>query len=167
MIRGSQEIARSLKRGESVFLLASADRGRALVEEATRMGGLNVHTAACVDLEDPATETRLGLLRTLAVAAGCDARSISSEHDLQDFSALLKQRHPSLIVLTHFERAAGRYDADLYATLAFLVSDVRALRLLLQADRGIHAIDAHASARWVFLKTIVDEGAAPADCEIR
>lgn len=124
---------------------------RTAVEQAQQKDGLKV---AFVDLAGPLVKTRLGLLRAVARALGFAETAIHPLHDLKDFSLLLQQHPPSWLVLTHFEQAAGRYDHDLYATLAFLATEARALTLLLQADRALHQIDALANSRLVFLRTI-------------
>lgn len=150
VIDASREVARYLARHQSVFLIAPAAVVRTAVEQAQQKDGPRV---AFVDLADPLVKTRLGLLRAVARALGFAETAIHPLHDLKDFSLLLQQHTPWL-VLTHFEQAAGRYDHDLYATLAFLATEAHALTLLIQADRALHLIDPLASSRLVFLRTI-------------
>lgn len=145
------EVARYLVRHQSVFLIAPAAVARTAVEQAQQKDGPPV---VFVDLADPLVKTRFGLLRAVALALGFPETAIHLLHDLKDFSILLQQRTPSWLVLTRFEQAAGRYDHDLYATLAFLATEARALTLLIQADRALHQIDALANSRLVFLRTI-------------
>ena len=150
----SREIARYVERGESVFLVAPADLGRTLVEGTALARAPDAPAFAIVDLEDHATETRTGLLRSMAMALGFSETAVDPSRDLRDFSDLLKQRGRSGIALAHFERTAGRYGRDFYSALGYLVAEARALRLLLQADRAICEIDLAAADRLIFLKTV-------------
>ena len=148
-----QEIKRYLERGESVFLIVPTNLGIALVESAIQ--ACETPTAfALVDLCSAETETRFGLLRAMVAALGHDAQAISAERDLHDFQRLLSAHAPARIALIHFERAIGRYDTDLYTSLAFLVSEVRQLTLFIQSDRSLRNIDSGAASRFISLKTV-------------
>ena len=148
-----QAIKRYLERGESVFLVAPTDFGPALVENTIQ--ACKTPTAfALVDLCSAETETRFGLLRAMVAALGHDAQAISAERDLHDFQRLLSAHAPARIALIHFECAIERYDTDLYASLAFLVSELRQLTLFIQSDRPLRGIDAGAASRFISLKTV-------------
>ena len=148
-----QEIKRYLERGESVFLVAPTNLGMTLVENTLQ--ACKTPTAfALVDLRSAETETRLGLLRAMVATFGHDAQAISTERDLHDFQRLLSAHAPARIALVHFECAIGRYDTDLYTSLAFLVSDLRQLTLLVQSDRSLRDINTGAASRLVSLKMV-------------
>ena len=136
-----------------MFLVAPTNLGMTLVEDIIQ--ACKTPTAfALVDLRSAETETRLGLLRAMVTAIGHDAQAISAERDLHDFQRLLSAHAPARIALIHFECAIERYDTDLYASLAFLVSELRQLILLIQSNRSLRDIDAGAASRFISLKTV-------------
>lgn len=68
MTEAGREIARDLARDESVMLIAPSVNGRILVESARLERGPG-RAFGVVDLTDPTTETRLGLLRSMAATS--------------------------------------------------------------------------------------------------
>ena len=127
------EMARYLERNQSVNLVV--DNGvnwRALLEHLVNDYPLGL---ARVDLEDPHTTSRRGLLATIAKALGERVSLSDKPRDLADFKALLAARSNTRVALTHFDLAPHRryYDVDLFAALRFLMMERRKLTLLVQS----------------------------------
>ena len=127
------EVVRYLERNQSVNLVV--DNGvnwRALLEHLVNDYPLGL---ARVDLQDPDTTSRRGLLAAITKALG-ERVSLSDEpRDLADFKALLEARSNTRMALTHFDLVPHRryYDVDLFAALRFLMMDMRKLTLLVQS----------------------------------
>ena len=134
------DIARYLERNQSVNLVV--DKGvnwRALLEHLVNDYPLGL---ARVDLEDPDTTSRRGLLAAIAKALGERVLLPDKPRDLADFKALLEARSHTRVALTHFDLAPRRryYDVDLFAALRFLMMDMRKLTLLVQSRTSFAAL---------------------------
>ncbi len=134
------EAARFLERNQSVNLVVeNGVNWRALLEHLANDYPLGL---ARVDLQDPDTTSRRGLLATIAKAL--EARVVLSDEprDLSDFKALLMSRSSTRVALTHFDLAPHRryYDVDLFAALRFLMMDRRKLTLLVQSRTPFAAL---------------------------
>ncbi|MCB1919188.1 MAG: toll/interleukin-1 receptor domain-containing protein [Candidatus Competibacteraceae bacterium] len=133
-------LARYLERNQSVNLVV--DNGvnwRALLAHLVNDYPLGL---AQVNLEDPDTASRRGLLAAMARALGERISLPDERRDLSDFKALLKARSNTRVVLTHFDLAHDRsyYDVDLFAALRFLMMDMRKLTLLVQSRTPFAAL---------------------------
>ena len=75
------------------------------------------------------------MLAAIAKALGGRVSLPDNSRDLADFKALLEARAHTRVALTHFDLAPHRryYDVDLFATLRFLMMDMRKLTLLVQS----------------------------------
>lgn len=97
---------------------------------------------ARVDLEDPDTASRRGLLATIAKALGERVSLPDKPRDLADFKTLLEARSSTRAALMHFDLAPRRpyYDVDLFAALFYLIMDMRKLTLLVQSHTPFTAL---------------------------
>ncbi|MDG4562086.1 MAG: toll/interleukin-1 receptor domain-containing protein [Candidatus Competibacter sp.] len=131
------DLARFLERNQSVNLVV--DNGvnwRALLEHLANDYPLGL---ARVDLQDPDTTSRRGLLATIAKALGERVALPDKPRDLSDFKALLMSRSNTRVALTHFDLVPYRryYDVNLFAALRFLMADERKLTLLVQSHTSL------------------------------
>lgn len=134
------DLARYLERDQSVNLVV--DNGvnwRSLLEHLINDHSLRL---VSVDLQDPDTTSRRGLLVAIAKALGERVSLSDKPQDLADFKALLAARSKTRIVLTHFDLATRRryYDVDLFAALRFFMMDMRKLTLLVQSRAPFAAL---------------------------
>lgn len=134
------EVARYLERNQSVNLVV--DNGvnwRALLEHLVNDYPLGL---VRVDLQDPDTTSRRGLLATIAKALGARVVLSDEPRDLSDFRVLLEARSNTRVALTHFDLALHRryYDIDLFAALRFLMMERRKLTLLVQSRTPFAAL---------------------------
>ncbi|MDG4595096.1 MAG: toll/interleukin-1 receptor domain-containing protein [Candidatus Contendobacter sp.] len=134
------DLARYLERNQSVNLVA--DNGvnwRALLEHLVNDYPLGL---ARVDLLDPDTTSRRGLLATIAKALGERVALSDEPRDLSDFKARLMSRSNTRVALTRFDLAPHRpyYDVDLFAALFYLIMDMRKLTLLVQSHTPFTAL---------------------------
>ena len=134
------DLARYLERNQSVNLvMENGVNWRALLEHLANDYRLDL---AQVDLQDPDTTSRRGLLATIAKALGERVALPDKPRDLSDFKALLMSRSNTRVALTHFDLAPHRpyYDVDLFAALRFLMMDMRKLTLLVQSRTPFAAL---------------------------
>lgn len=134
------EVARYLERNQSVNLVVkNGVNWRALLEHLVNDYPLGL---AQVDLQDPDTTSRRGLLATIAKALGARAALPDKPRDLADFKALLETRSNARVALAHFDLAPYRryYDVDLFAALRFLMMERRKLTLLVQSRTPFAAL---------------------------
>lgn len=127
------DLARFLGRNQSVNLVVEKGvHWRALLEHLIHDHPLGL---AQVDLQDPDTTSRWGLLTAIAKALGERVVLSDEPRDLADFKALLEARSNARVALTHFDLAPHRryYDVDLFAALRFLMMEKRKLTLLVQS----------------------------------
>lgn len=134
------EAARYLERNQSVNLVV--DNGvnwRALLKHLVNDYPLGL---VQVDLQDPDTTSRRGLLATIAKALGERVALPDKPRDLSDFKALLMSRSNTRVALTNFDLAPYRryYDVDLFAALFYLIMNMRKLTLLVQSHTPFTAL---------------------------
>ncbi len=137
------DIVRFLERGQSVNLLVKGDVAwRGLIQH---IADDCVEDLVQVNLEDPDTTTRSGLLASVCKALGERAPLPEPPRDLAGFKAHLEARSRSLIALTHFDLVAHRsdYDVNLFAAFRYLIMDVRKLVLLVQSRTPFAALLPH------------------------
>jgi hypothetical protein len=91
---------------------------------------------AVVDLQDPRTTSRRGLVEAVLSACGRPQRVPESPEDLVCLGQVLSSRSaPVRLALTHFDLASVRpYGLDLFSTLLFLTNE-RKLALCIQSRR--------------------------------
>ncbi|NJM10916.1 MAG: toll/interleukin-1 receptor domain-containing protein [Synechococcaceae cyanobacterium SM1_2_3] len=134
------DLARYLERNQSANLVVgNGVNWRALLEHLVNDYPLGL---APVDLQDPDTTSRRGLLSAIAKALGERVSLADKPRDLADFKALLATRSNTRIALTHFDLAPHRdyYDVDLFAALRYLMMDMRKLTLLVQSRTRFAAL---------------------------
>ena len=90
---------------------------------------------ALVNLENPNTNTRRGLLATISQALGDRTPLPEEPGDLPGFNSLITNRSRSMVGLMHFDMAPHRscYDVDLFAALRYFIMDARSLVLLVES----------------------------------
>jgi len=127
------EVRRLLLDDKSVNLVVSGDvKWRFLIASLDDSPALRLFS---VDLEDPATASRRGLLGVMLGALGVRSRVPQPPEDLPEFGRALNSLARCRLALLHFDLAAHRadYGVDLFATLRHLVMDQRKLVLLIQS----------------------------------
>lgn len=131
-----------LGRGQSACLVTSRQPNwKALVAELTRDPGFG--DLGLVDLENPLTVARPGLIAELFRSVGQPAQIPEKPHDLVEFATLLKAHaRPLRVALLRFHMIVGRteYGDDLFAALRYVVEN-RQLVLLLQSRQPITWIE--------------------------
>ena len=126
-------IVRFLERGKSVNLVVHGEvNWRGLL---AHISDVHLPDLAVVNLEDPDTTSRHGLLAAISQAHGERAALPQEPHDLAGFKALLIARSATKVALTRFDLAPYRpyYDVDLFATLRYFIMEARMLALLVQS----------------------------------
>lgn len=134
------EVVKYLQRGESVNLLVKSDANwRGLLNQLSHAG---LPDLVQVDLQDPKTTSREGLLQSIADAIGTRTKLPAKPHDLAAFGELFKNRPPIHLCLHHFDLAARRdyYDMDLFSSLRYLTMETRQLVLLVQSRTAFGAL---------------------------
>jgi len=135
------EIVRLLNRRQSVNLVT---------QKGVNWNGLLAHIAkdflpglAEVNLEDPDTMSREGLLTTILRTLGERVALPDKPHDLAGFKKVLNARPVSQVALTRFDVVPymDYYDVDLFAALRYLVMENgRKLTLLVQSHTAFGAL---------------------------
>ncbi len=127
-------IVRYLQRNQSVNLVVQGHvNWRGLIDHIAHD---HLADLAVVNLEDPDTTSRRGLLTTIGTALGARAALPDEPRDLAAFSDYLKARSPvARVTLTHFDLAPFRpyYDVDLFASLRYWIMDARKVVILAQS----------------------------------
>lgn len=134
------DIVRYLERNQSVNLVVgNGVNWRALLDHLTSNYSLDL---VQVDLQDPDTTSRRGLLVTIAKALGERDFLPERSRDLADFKTLLESRCNTRVILTHFDLAPHRcyYDIDFFAALRFVMMERRKLTLLVQSYTAFAAL---------------------------
>jgi hypothetical protein len=133
-LKARDDVLRHLERGESVNLTVEGNaRWRPLIEHvgAGRLTDLGV-----VDLDDPDTFSRRGLVRAILNVSGASSIVPDVPNDLAELKHILNSRPVTRVALIHFDRVAHRttdYGLDLYTALRYLVMESRKLVLLIQS----------------------------------
>jgi hypothetical protein len=89
-----------------------------------------------VDLDNPATVSRRGLLEQMLGALGARSRLVQRRDDLPEFGRIVESLQRSRLALLHFDMVRHRraaYDVNLFRSLRYLVTDQRKLVLLIQS----------------------------------
>jgi hypothetical protein len=141
-LNARHDIVRYLCRGQSVNLVVHSDgvRWRELI---WHLKDEHFPQLACVDLENPSTIPREGLLDTMLQALGARERVRKKPNDLPDFArTLAAYTAPLRIAVSHFDLAPHRraYGIDLFSTLRHLVTEERRIVLLIQSRTPFAAL---------------------------
>ncbi len=128
------EVVKYLQRGESVNLLVKGDANwRGLLNQLSHAG---LPDLVQVDLQDPKTTSREGLLQSIADAIGVRTKLLEKPLDFATFSALFKNRPPVFLCLVNFDLVKHRheeYTLDLFSSLRYLNMETRQLVMLIQS----------------------------------
>ena len=136
------DIVRYLKRGQSLNLLVRRDgiRWRPLITDIQEN---YVADLGWVDLLDPRTSTRDGLLNNILSQLGAREKVRQPPNDLADFARILSAM-PALVRLSvgHFDLASNRkrYGLDFYSCLRWLTMETRKLVLLVESRTPFEAL---------------------------
>ena len=136
------DIARYLQRGQSVNLLVQHEgiAWEFLVEDIVRE---RVPPMASIDLQEPSTSTRHGLLNRILERLGARETVRQAPNDLSDFERIVATMpSPSRISICNFDLAPHRkrYGLDLYASLRWMITHTRQLVLLVQSRTPFDAL---------------------------
>ncbi len=128
------EVRQLLDRGSSVHLLVTGETHawRGLVDNVAQRPSLPLTR---VDLQDPRTIARPGILNCMLDVDGAVGSSPTPSCDLVEFQrAILDRPTVSRVALLHFDMVLHRkYGADFFSTLCHLVSQTRKLVLLIHS----------------------------------
>jgi hypothetical protein len=134
-LRARDQVRRHLGRGESVNLIVGEGvRWRPLVEELRREKTLS--DLGLVDLENPETAARPGLVGAIVRASGAQVVAIPDKpSDLVELGRVLTNRRLTRVALMHFDCVAHRpdYETDLFIALRYLTMESKKLVLLIQS----------------------------------
>ena len=139
-LEARDEIVELIGRGQSVNLVTQGEPNWRGLLTHLRRG--QFPEMGLVNLEDPDTTSRRGLLAAMAKALGGRAPLPIAPDDLAGFKSLLENLAPSKLILTHFDLASHRayYDVDLFSTLRYLIMEMRKLTLLIQSRTPFGAL---------------------------
>ncbi|MEQ1529895.1 MAG: toll/interleukin-1 receptor domain-containing protein [Methylococcales bacterium] len=132
-LRVRDELVRQLGRNKSVNLVVTGKANwLGLVQHVIED---YFHEMAYVNLEDPDTSTRAGLLSCISQAIGSRKPLRDAPYDLSDFKILLANRPMTHAVLCHFDMVHFRdgFNVDFFAALRYSIMDQRKLTLLIQS----------------------------------
>lgn len=136
------DIVRYLKRGQSVNLVV--DNGVDWRPLLNHIASDHLVTLARVDLQDPATASRRGLLAEILSHLGLKTQVPPEPEDLVTFRHTLLDASPSTfhLALTHCDMVPYSYknDINLFAALRHLIMDKRKLVLLAQSRKPFAAL---------------------------
>jgi hypothetical protein len=136
------DIARYLQRGQSVNLLVQHEgiAWQVLIEDIVRE---RVPPMASIDLQEPSTSTRHGLLNRILERLGARETVRQSPNDLSDFERILAAMpKPSRVSISNFDLAPHRkrYGLDFYASLRWMIAHTRQIVLLAQSRTPFDAL---------------------------
>lgn len=126
------KIVALLEQAESVNLVSTGPvRWRGLINDLVTRSTLNL---ARVDLEDPSTVPRRGLIAAILEGLGSRAAVPHAPEDLRHFGRMVGNLSRSAVALEHFDLALARsdYDVNLFAALRYVVTN-RQMVLLIQS----------------------------------
>lgn len=138
-LKARDDVRRFLQRDESVNLVVRGDgvAWRPLIADLLRddVPAAKVDGLAVVDLQDPGTISRSGLVTTIIGALGGRIPKPDKDEELAELKRFLIARGLSRVALKNFDMAPHRsqYGVDLFGTLRFLAMDVRTLVLLIES----------------------------------
>jgi hypothetical protein len=127
------EVLHLLSQDKSVNLVVRGSvRWQGLIEDLMARPTLRL---ARVDLQDPATVPRRGLVHTILGALGVSGHVPDPPDDLPRLGDILAKLGRSRLALYHFDMVLHRpdYDANLFAALRYVIMDRRQLVLLIQS----------------------------------
>lgn len=128
------DVRRFLDRGQSVNLVVSGDKvaWKQLIDHLAQ-----------VDLQNPSTASRRGLVQEIVRACGSTLKiPDETDEDLAALGTVLSNSSGRILALTHFDLAAHRktYGVDLFASLRYLTMELRKLVLLVQSRTPFAAL---------------------------
>lgn len=136
------EAVRYISRGQSVNLLVQ-QQGIAWQHLVQDLVMERVPPMALVDLQEPSTNTRHGLLNRILQRLGSRETIRQEPNDLQDFERILSaMERPSRVSICNFDLAPHRkrYGLDLYSSLRWMITHTRQLVLLVQSRTPFNAL---------------------------
>lgn len=136
------ETVRYLRRGQSVNLVVSR-AGIAWRPLLTEISSQLVQPLACVNLEDPKTVSREGLLKRILGCFNITQRVPPAPYDLGMFAEFLSALpKPTTLTLLHFDIVPHRshYGIDLFACLRYMIMEDRSLTLLVESHTPFSAL---------------------------
>lgn len=136
-LRARDEIVELLQRGDSVNLV---------VEGLPKWRELTRHLRACyfpdakiIDLEDPATIKRAGLVRRMLTDFGLNVAKLTPSSDLQNLPDMVAGGK-RMLFFEHFDRVETRnYGPDFYSALRFYMNE-RKLEMLVESRKPLVAL---------------------------
>jgi TIR domain len=136
------DIVRYLQRGQSVNLLVKHEgiAWEFLVQDIVRERAAPM---AWIDLQEPSTSTRHGLLNRILERLGARETVRQAPNDLADFERIFTTMpKPSKVSICNFDLAPHRkrYGLDLYASLRWMIANTRQLVLLVQSRTPFNAL---------------------------
>jgi hypothetical protein len=139
-LRARDNVVRLLERDISVNLVVTgAVKWDPIIDDLVRMPSLKL---ANVDLLDPGTVSRRGLIRKILNALGVNTPIPHPPEDLPEFARVIENIGKSRLVLRHFDMVLNRpdYGVDLFAAIRFFVMDKQQLVLLAQSRTPFSAL---------------------------
>ena len=136
------DIERYLKRGQSVNLLVQR-KGIAWEFLIENIVNDRLAPMAWIDLQEPTTNTRHGLLKRILERLGARENVRKAPNDLADFERILgTMPKPSRIAVCNFDLAPHRrsYGLDLYASLRWMITHTRQIILLVESRTPFNAL---------------------------
>nr|WP_294527857.1 toll/interleukin-1 receptor domain-containing protein [uncultured Rhodopila sp.] len=127
------EVIRCLASNRSVNLvIVNNPKWRELVQDVVNRAELGL---AVVNLHDPATVPRSGLVKVILRALGCTAPVPSDPQDLPAFGQAIDSLGLARVALLEFDMVPHRrgYNVNLFATLRYCMMDKKQLVLLIQS----------------------------------
>jgi hypothetical protein len=134
------EVLGLLERNQSVNLIVNRQvKWRGWIEDLVARPELRLTP---IDLYDPDTVPRRGLIRTMLRALGAPGNVPPSPEDLPELGRVLAALGRSRMVIKHFDIVRHRkgYDANLFAALRFAIMDQRQLVLLIHSEAPFSAL---------------------------
>lgn len=142
-LNARDEIRESLSRNQSISLIVTGGEGlkwRELIADLRREAPLT--TMGQVDLTDPATFVRPGLVRKILEACGRPASVPDKPNDLPRLSEVLEAAPGARITLTRFDHVEHRadYERDFFTALRYLVQDAQRLVILVHSNAPFQSL---------------------------
>jgi hypothetical protein len=135
-----KEIVRLLEQDRSVNLVVKGSvKWETLVDDLMELQTLRM---ANIDLNNPETASRRGLIEKMLEALGAPTKVPHPPEDLPQFGKVLGMLGRSRLAVRHFDLVLNRpeYGIDLFAALRFMVMDRRQLVLLAQSRKPFAAL---------------------------
>ena len=136
------DVERYLKRGQSVNLLVQRE-GIAWEFLIDNIANERLPPMAWIDLQEPTTNTRHGLLNLILEKLGARENVRKAPNDLADFARIFgAMPTPSRIAVCNFDLAPHRrsYGLDLYASLRWMIAHTRQIILLVESRTPFNAL---------------------------